>query len=137
MKKAIIIYTGAFNSIKIKKNGLELTAKTETELKKLLEAQAQINEILDQVKETMGFAMEQANTNLVERGDIRITKSVTGRRFSIDPKNKADEKYLQTTSYEQPNPEMIDAYIAIKGKIPKGILENARKQKVDIKIIQS
>lgn len=120
---------------KIKVNKGKLTAVGEKQLVALLEAQAKLEEILEDVKYQLGLEMEKTNTDFIESEDVKVTRNITGRKFAFDPKNKVDAQFTQTVSYPQVNSKAVDAYLTLNGKLPEGILENARKIKVNIELI--
>lgn len=133
---SVTIYTGDLTGIKVNKGNIELTAKAEVELKKLLQARQVIDVLLDAFKTSIGETMTDTNVNLVERGNIKITRSVNGRRFSLDPDKPVEPQFIQHVSYQMPNSKSVDKYLEAEGALPDGILENARKQKVEIELIE-
>lgn len=140
MKKSslntVTIYTGDLTGIKVKKGNIELTAKAEIEIKKLLQARQVIDVLLDAFKDSVGETMNDQNVNLIERGNIKITRSVNGRRFSLDPDKPVDAQFIQHVSYQMPNSKAVDKFLEMEGSLPEGIMENARKQKIDIELIE-
>lgn len=136
MNDSITIYTGALQKVSVSKRNPELTPEVEEELKKLLWAKKTIDDALNEITEKLGVAMEKANVNLLEREYVKVTRSTVGRRFAFDPKKKVDPKFCQTTQYLQPNTKAIDAYLELKKRLPTGILENTRKQKVEVSLIE-
>lgn len=137
MKHSVTIYTGDLKKISAKKNSLKMSEKAEKELVKLLVARKQLDSILQQFTDALGIVMEAGNINLIERELIKITRTVTGRRYSFDPAKTVKPMFCQKTQYLQPNVKAIDAYIELKGKIPTGIMENERKAKVSIELIEN
>ena len=132
---SVEIYTGNLTGL-VNKGKVELTANTEKELIKLLEARRVIDVILDAFKEGIAEDMENNNINLIERGSIKITRSVNGRRFSLDPDKPVDAQFIQNVSYQMPNSKAVDKYLETEGSLPDGIIGNARKQKVDIELVE-
>jgi hypothetical protein len=132
---SVEIYTGNLTGL-VNKGKVALTANTEKELIKLLEARRVIDVILDAFKEGIAEDMENNNINLIERGSIKITRSVNGRRFSLDPDKPVDAQFIQNVSYQMPNSKAVDKYLEMEGSLPDGIIGNARKQKVDIELVE-
>jgi hypothetical protein len=132
---SVEIYTGNLTGL-VNKGKVALTANTEKELIKLLEARRVIDVILDAFKEGIAEDMENNNINLIERGSIKITRSVNGRRFSLDPDKPVDAQFIQNVSYQMPNSKAVDKYLETEGSLPDGIIGNARKQKVDIELVE-
>lgn len=129
MENKITIYT---DKIILKKG--ELTPIAQRQLVALLEAQKQLSDLLEGIKEQLGEQMEKSNLNSVEYGEIKVTRSVTGTRFAFDPDKKVDPAFTQLVSYPKVNTKAVDAYLTLHDKLPKGILESLRKVKVDIKL---
>jgi hypothetical protein len=138
MKKnnSITIYTGDLTDIKVTEGGVELTEKAEVELRKLLEAQKVINLLLDAFKDGIGDSMRKENVNLIERGNIKVTRGVTGRKYSLDPDHPVEPNFISSVSYYIPNSKAIEKYIEMEGQVPTGVLEAARKEKIDIELIE-
>lgn len=136
MKDIIEIHTGDLTGIKVKDGSIELTNKAEKELKKLLESRKIIDVLLDAFKESIEGVMTENNINLIERGDIKITRSSNGRRYSLDPDKPVEPQYIQHVSYQMPNSKAVDKYLEMEGALPEGIIENARKQKIEIELIE-
>lgn len=132
MKNSVTIYTGDLTEFE---KG-ELTPKAELELKKLLEARQLIDLLLDAVKDSFGEVMAKENTNLIERGNIKITRSVNGRKYNLDPEKPVSPQFIQSVSYQIPNSKEIQQYVDMEGTVPEGILEVARKQKIEIELIE-
>lgn len=131
---SIVIHTGNLDNLQT--DGLTITKAAEKELKKLIAARAKIDKTIEDFKEIVGTAMTKKNVTLIEFGDIKITTGVTGRKFAFDPKNKVSDDYTQMISYPAVNSKKVAAYLELKGKLPKGIIENARKIKVDIEVVE-
>lgn len=135
-KTSVTIYTGDLSGITIKEGNIELTTSAEKEVVKLLEARKIIDVILETFKDSVGNMMIDTNTNLLELRDIKITRSVNGRKYNLDPDNPIDPQFVKEVSYQIPDSKAIENYHEMEGTVPKGILENARKQKIDIELIE-
>lgn len=135
-KNSVTIYTGDLSGVSITQGAIEITPAAEQEVKKLLEARKVIDVLLDAFKSSIGDAMTDTNTSLLELGDIKITRSVNGRRFSLDPDHPVEPKFTKEISYYIPDAKTIEQYMEMEGAVPTGILEVARKNKINIELIE-
>lgn len=117
--------------IKLNKDGI-LSPTAERELIKLLKAQELINEIVENIKSLIGEQMGDVGS--IEQEGLKITKSLTGRKYSFDPASTVDPKFSKPVTYQQVNSTTVQAFVELNGKPPKGILENARKQNINITV---
>jgi len=104
------------SSIIIPKSGI--TPKVATDIKKLLATQALVNSIVELVKDELSGFMENQNVTLIEYDDLKISQSITGRRFAFDPAKQVDPKFTQTVSYQQVNSSMVDSYLELRKNTP-------------------
>lgn len=134
-RKSITIYPDALVP-SLKKGSLELSPRAEEELNNLLLAREAIEQILERAKYMFEEAMQKANVNSIEHGDIKVTRSVTGRRFALDPGKPVAPEFIQIVNYQSVDTKKVDAYLETKGKLPIGVIENARKSSVKIEQIK-
>lgn len=120
----------------IVKGEAALTPQAELGLRKLIEIETKLKEIRMGFEEALLTEMEKKHVMHIEKGDLKIRRSLSGRKFDFDPTSKVDGKYLKPVSYNNPNSETIEAYLLLKGRLPKGIIEKPRKLGVEIKLIE-
>ena len=134
--KSLPIYEGQTPAEEAK--AIRLTPKVEKQIEDLLKAKQAIEDTLYVLGQGFMVEMEKTNTTLIEAssGKFKVARKETGRRFALDPSNSVDVKYTKTVSYPTVNVEQVSAYLITKGKLPKGILENAKNIKISIEPVE-
>lgn len=107
---------------------------TEEHLALLLDTQERLNKVIEQVKkniETKGLEISPSFTGV--RGDqIKVAYSAHGALYKIDDINKVPPTfYTQKVSYSI-DTGAVTKFKEDSGKLPDGIVENARKKSVTI-----
>lgn len=114
---------------------LSISKHTENEIVKLLELKSHVDSLVDELEGFLSEKMIESGTEFIERERMTITRKVTGRKFSFDPKKAVNDKFKKEIKYFGPNVELIAAYKELHGKLPRGVIDNARKQNIEIKLI--
>ncbi|MCK9370883.1 hypothetical protein M0R04_13315 [Candidatus Dojkabacteria bacterium] len=107
-----------------------LALEAENELKKILDTQALLEKIIDYVKERLGEEMEKKKLIKVKGDSFTISKRYFGTRYSLS--SEATDDFINTVTYNKPNIEAIDDYLAKNQELPSGIVLRDREQKISL-----
>lgn len=126
-----------FNLGEMAGKDLVLNDKVEAEIVKLIQAKAAIDNLLEAIENLLESQMSTENITLIERNDIKITRKTVGKKFALDPKEAVDSKFTKLINYPIVKSEEVEKYMAEKGSLPTGIIDNARQQKVKIELLEN
>lgn len=118
------------------KGKLELTKSTEAEIVKLLKAKAAIDELLDRLGDYIGSTMDDNKVKLIERERIMITREITGKLYVFDPVHPVSADFKKEVRYPIVDSDKVKLYKDEHGELPTGVIDSARKQKTEIKLIE-
>jgi hypothetical protein len=134
MNKLITIDLGSLDREKPKNliigsNG-ELAKEAESELRKILDTQALLEEIVSYVKDLLSKEMAKNKLVKIKAGSITISRRQSGPRYRLTSGTKND--FINKVAYDTPNAESIDAFVTKHNELPSGVQLNERGDKVYI-----
>lgn len=130
MSKNITVNVTALEKIKSE----ALTPKIKGEIENLIKTRDALNTIIEKVEDRFEKAMDKDNTKLIEWGNLKITRVVSGRKFAFNPKQSVDKKFVKEVRYFNINSEAVEKYMEKKGEPPQGVVQKGRPIKVKIEI---
>ena len=111
---------------------ITLTVEAKAELEKILYFKKLIEDIYESVQEKLSQEFEKSKLKKVVAGNIVISKRFYGERYAILDKENVDKDYTKVVEWVKPDSEKIEAYLAEKNELPKGISLKDRSEKVSI-----
>lgn len=124
--------------IKINKNQLALVSQkaerfaqdreAQEALVQLLNAQKEINDLVDSVKNSLKTSLEASKLDFVEGDLVKVATYESGVRYVLTDQDKAPPEVLEVKL----SPKAVEAYRENNSKLPDGVEEKPRGKTIRI-----